>query len=493
MAPNSSCCQHRMLLAVWLTLLVLHGHVLVGAAQSSSKLSDQLLKRYLSNEELVAWMDEFTHKCSHMSRKYSIGKSAGGAELWVLELSDKPGQQEAEPHFKYVGNMHGNEPSGRMLLPQFAEWVCANYKSNDDARRLLDKMHTHLLVTMNPDGFAARKRENGNNVDLNRNFPDPVELKGSAEKMKQPLPNAQPETIAMMKWTLDTPFVASANLHEGAIVANYPFDGYADHSERLTGKRHPAPDDAAFQFLAKLYAKKHSFMAKSQEFRDGITNGAQWYPVYGGMQDWNYLAGRCLAITLELSQSKWRPEGELPSLWQENREALLALPLAAGLGGISGTVVSAGDGSPLPATVMLDGIAWNTSARMPAGYFNRPAAPGSYTLRIVHPGYQPASAAVTVPEDGSGVVANFQLARAGDKNSSSIRGASSSRQGGRSSFTVTPLTKAAAERDRQQKQNMATAILGLLFCICGAMALLHVCNGQRPRQRLYNRVGHGTE
>lgn len=65
-------------------------------------------------------------------------------------------------------------------------------------------------------------------------------------------------------------FVASANLHEGAIVANYPFDGYADHSERLTGKRHPAPDDAAFQYLAKLYAKKHSFMAKSQVGRHGI-------------------------------------------------------------------------------------------------------------------------------------------------------------------------------------------------------------------------------
>jgi hypothetical protein len=70
-----------------------------------------------------------------------------------------------------------------------------------------------------------------------------------------------------------------------------------------------------------------------QEFRDGIVNGAQWYPVYGGMQDWNYLAGKCMAITLELSQSKWRPEAHLPTLWEENREALLALPLAAGLGG----------------------------------------------------------------------------------------------------------------------------------------------------------------
>eukprot|EP00882_Tetradesmus_deserticola_P032990 GHRQ01037647.1.p1 GENE.GHRQ01037647.1~~GHRQ01037647.1.p1 ORF type:complete len:227 (+),score=35.17 GHRQ01037647.1:535-1215(+) len=150
-----------------------------------------------------------------------------------------------------------------MLLPQLAEWLCSNYESNDTAQRLVDGLHTHLLVTMNPDGFAARKRENGNNVDLNRNFPDPIELR-STEKMKQPLPNAQPETVAMMKWTLETPFVASANLHEGAIVANYPFDGYPDHSEKLTGQRNPAPDDKAFQFFAKLYAKKHAYMAASK-------------------------------------------------------------------------------------------------------------------------------------------------------------------------------------------------------------------------------------
>eukprot|EP00882_Tetradesmus_deserticola_P011128 GHRQ01011767.1.p1 GENE.GHRQ01011767.1~~GHRQ01011767.1.p1 ORF type:complete len:333 (+),score=114.99 GHRQ01011767.1:504-1502(+) len=269
---------------------------------------------------------------AHHAMSCSIGKSVGGAELWVLEISDTPGVRDAKPHFKYVGNMHGNEPSGRMLLPQLAEWLCSNYESNDTAQRLVDGLHTHLLVTMNPDGFAARKRENGNNVDLNRNFPDPIELR-STEKMKQPLPNAQPETVAMMKWTLETPFVASANLHEGAIVANYPFDGYPDHSEKLTGQRNPAPDDKAFQFFAKLYAKKHAYMAASKEYPDGITNGAQWYPVYGGMQDWNYLAAECMAITLELSEAKWRPEPHLPLLWQENREALLALPLAAALGG----------------------------------------------------------------------------------------------------------------------------------------------------------------
>lgn len=43
----------------------------------------------------------------------SIGKSVLGQHLWVLEISDKPGKAEPEPNFKYVANMHGDEPSGR--------------------------------------------------------------------------------------------------------------------------------------------------------------------------------------------------------------------------------------------------------------------------------------------------------------------------------------------------------------------------------------------
>jgi hypothetical protein len=43
----------------------------------------------------------------------SIGKSGKGVELWALEISDKPGVVEAEPNFKYIANMHGDEPSGR--------------------------------------------------------------------------------------------------------------------------------------------------------------------------------------------------------------------------------------------------------------------------------------------------------------------------------------------------------------------------------------------
>lgn len=51
------------------------------------------------------------------------------------------------------------------------------------------------------------------------------------------------------------------------------------------------------------------------------------------MQDWNYLAAGCMDITLELTDDKWRPEADLTQLWEENKQALTALPLAAALGG----------------------------------------------------------------------------------------------------------------------------------------------------------------
>lgn len=64
------------------------------------------------------------------------------------------------------------------------------------------------------------------------------------------------------------------------MVANYPYDGSTDRATHYAA----CPDDATFVYLAELYALKHATMHKSAQFKHGITNGAQWYPVYGGMQ-----------------------------------------------------------------------------------------------------------------------------------------------------------------------------------------------------------------
>lgn len=131
-----------------------------------------------------------------------------------------------------------------------------------------------------------------------------------------------------MQWikSNDPPFVLSANLHGGALVASYPFDDSTSHAQ--SGTYSASPDDAVFRHLANVYSSSHRTMHKGDscrgdQFKDGITNGAQWYDVSGGMQDFNYWQSNCFEITLELSCCKYPPASELPKEWENNRDALI--------------------------------------------------------------------------------------------------------------------------------------------------------------------------
>lgn len=97
------------------------------------------------------------------------------------------------------------------------------------------------------------------------------------------------------------------------------------------------------RWLAQTYATNHAHMAnndhppcdgtKEDAFAQngGITNGAKWYSVSGGMQDFNYLGTNAMEITLELSCEKM-PNGELlPAYWEDNKKALLAYLFKVGV------------------------------------------------------------------------------------------------------------------------------------------------------------------
>jgi carboxypeptidase D len=64
-------------------------------------------------------------------------------------------------------------------------------------------------------------RYNAKGIDLNRDFPDRFD-----QRIIEKLYGAkrQPETLAVMEWIKSNPFVLSANLHGGAVVASYPYD-----------------------------------------------------------------------------------------------------------------------------------------------------------------------------------------------------------------------------------------------------------------------------
>jgi hypothetical protein len=69
------------------------------------------------------------------------------------------------------------------------------------------------------------------------------------------------------------------------VQANYPYDDSDGPVDQVS----KTPDDQLFQHLAKTYSSNHGSMftglSGCGNFPEGITNGAKWYIVRGGMQD----------------------------------------------------------------------------------------------------------------------------------------------------------------------------------------------------------------
>ncbi|XP_069471346.1 carboxypeptidase D [Ambystoma mexicanum] len=365
--------------------------------------------------DMEIFLRRYANDYPNITRLYSVGKSVESRELYVMEISDNPSIHEpGEPEFKYIGNMHGNEVVGRELLLNLIEYLCKNFGSNPEVTDLIRNTRIHIMPSMNPDGYEKAQegdrfgvvgRNNSNNYDLNRNFPD---------QFIQITDPPQPETSAVISWLKSYPFVLSANLHGGSLVVNYPFDddemGVATYSS--------SPDDAVFRQIALSYSRENTEMFKgspckevypNEYFYEGITNGAKWYNIPGGMQDWNYLHTNCFEVTIELGCVKYPKAAELPSYWKRNYRSLLQF-ISQVHRGVKGFVLDDTDQRGiLKATISVADINHPVTSGESGDYW-RLLVPGIYRITASARGYIPLTKTVTV-EDGSAVQVNFTLAR----------------------------------------------------------------------------------
>ena len=143
-----------------------------------------------------------------------------------------------------------------------------------------------IMPLNNPDGtysgsnydVSDASRENGNGVDLNRNFPDRFRDSVNTKIGKEL------ETVAMMDFISQRHFSLSANFHDGTSVVNYPWDGASVGFPE--GEANNCPDSLWYYRLSRGYADYNTDMSTSTEFEHGITVGTAWYIVQGGRQDW---------------------------------------------------------------------------------------------------------------------------------------------------------------------------------------------------------------
>lgn len=366
------------------------------------------LNLYHTAAQLANDLQDFVNYRPDLARLVSIGKSVRGVDLWALEISDNINAQEDEPELYYQGTMHGDEPVGQSNVMNFADMLLSGYGVDSTITSLVNETEIWLVPQMNPDGFASVRRENANRVDLNRDFPDGTETNIGTLYTGPAASTAgrAVETVAMMNFQLAHSFTLGANFHGGSTVVNYPYDangnGIPDYAA--------SPDDGLYRAIATEYARTNNDLLHGEFAPTGITNGDEWYEVYGGLQDWTYRYLGQVHTTIELWNTKKPAPSTLPARWNANRDSMINYAKTANWG-VRGVVTDAQTGAPLFARVTLVGNTQPVFTDPDVGDFHRIALPGTYSLRVEAPGFVPQTFSNVTVAGGAATRLNVRLAR----------------------------------------------------------------------------------
>ena len=346
---------------------------------------------YPTYSAYVAMMNGFASSYPNLCQIINVGTTVNGRAILVAKISDNVASEEKEPEVLLTSTIHGDETTGWILMLRLIDTLLSQYGTDPRLANIVNSMELYIGPNTNPDGtyyggdntVASARRYNANGIDLNRNYPD---YDGSLNEGA-----IQPETQALMDFANAHSFVFGINYHGGAEVVNYPWDyTYTLH-----------PDDAWFISSSLVYASNAQANGPSGYFTsvssNGITNGADWYVIAGGRQDWMNYTRNGREVTIECSNTKLPAASTMPNYWNYNYEAMLSY-LEQSLYGIHGTVVDA-YGNPLSATINISGYD-NTYSIVETdashGDFYRYLQPGTYTLTVTTPGYDPQTLQVTV-------------------------------------------------------------------------------------------------
>ena len=340
---------------------------------------------YISYKNMM-W--QFASAHPDICRLDTIGYSVQNRLLLVLKISDNVNQNEDEPEFFYTSSIHGDETVGFILTLRLADHLLSQYGQNTAdgirATKLVNSLEIWLNPLANPDGtyrlggdttvnFATRN--NANNKDLNRDFPDRIN-----DTNNIPI-GRERETQAMMTFASKRNLTMSANFHGGAAVVNYPWDNGAP-----SGQYSACPDDAWFIVSSKAYSTTNPDLMNGG-FANGITNGCQWYAVFGGRQDWIYWWHGVRENTIELWSIKNPPGSALPQKWNNNKESLLAY-MEQSLKGIHGIVTDSANAQPVSAKIYIQNFSTAfVKTDSAVGDYHRPLLSGTYNVIFKSPGY----------------------------------------------------------------------------------------------------------
>ncbi|MDH3283921.1 MAG: M14 family zinc carboxypeptidase [Acidobacteriota bacterium] len=347
---------------------------------------------YHTYDTMTAELQQVALDHPSITRLVSAGPSVQGRELWWMLITDNPDVEEDEPGFKYIATMHGDEKVGTENCMQLINLLTDSYGADQRLTDLVDEVEIWIMPLMNPDGHTLAQRYNASGADLNRDFPDRID-----DPVNTP-DGRQPETQHVMSWQTQHSTSLSANFHGGAVVTNFPYDNNDSKQSVYTA----TPDDDIIVDVSIEYSEDNLPMYNGA-WPQGITNGADWYVVAGGMQDWNYDYHGDVETTIELSNVKTPPARDLDSFWSDNQESMVSY-MERALTGVRGVVTDAETSAPLAAALEIVGrdVPFYTDPEV--GDYHRIMPAGSFNLFVSAPGYQSQTVPFTVSDPEANAV-----------------------------------------------------------------------------------------
>lgn len=289
-------------------------------ASDSATMSDW--KHYPTYGYYVTMMQRYEQRYPNLCQLDTIGTSVNGRLILCVRLTNTASTND-KPQFFYSSTMHGDELVGFHHMLHLIDTLLQAYGTSPQITQLLNTTEVYINPLSNPDGtyygnayyggdntVEFSRRNNANNVDLNRNYPDPFAVTAKS---------IEPENAAMIEYVSTHQFRLSANLHSGSEVMNYPWDSFSSAQ-----RQHPYADwwEAVSQRFVDTCRQVSPTMF-TDVLSSGYITGGDWYIISGGRQDYMNDTQGVLELTMELSSTKKVASGDLPRYWRSQRQALI--------------------------------------------------------------------------------------------------------------------------------------------------------------------------
>ena len=275
-----------------------------------------------------------------IAKRFSLGKSYQGREIWAMKISDNVATDESEPEVLYEGGHHADEHMGVEMALKIMRWLTDGYGTDTRITNIVNGREIWIIFLVNPDGAEFdisggkfhywRKNRQPTpgtpyiGTDLNRNYgyrwggggrtstnPQAITYRGT-KAFSTPEARAVRDFLASRVVGGRQQIKVAISFHEAGRLVMWPYGyTYTDIPSDMTHADHQA----------LVYIGKK--MAASNGYRP--IQASSLYITSGTTRDFLYGMYRTFSYTFELSITDYPDDSKIATETGRNKSAVLYL------------------------------------------------------------------------------------------------------------------------------------------------------------------------